>query len=120
MVSKTASLRLLNPELTWLNPAWKKLRVVVMTSSAEFRGSAVVVEIVVERMVVDGVEANVVATDETDDAVLLMRRSRRWPVESSAEIPGMLSDRLGLLIHSASGGAKNECGCKLALKRLLE
>lgn len=111
--SKTASLRLLNPELTWLNPAWKKLRVVVMTaSSAEVRGSAVVVDVVVVRRVVVGVDANVVATVETDDAVLRMRRSSRWPVESSAEIPGMLSDRLGLLIHSASGGAKSESFCK--------
>lgn len=77
VVSKTASLRLLNPELTWLNPDWKKLRVVVMTSSAEVLGSAVVVEIVVERMVVDGVDANVVAAVDTDDAVLLMRRSSK-------------------------------------------
>lgn len=75
--SKTASLRLLNPELTWLNPAWKKLRAVVMTSSAEVRGSAVVVEVVVVRMVVDGVDANVVATVDTEDAVLRMRRSSR-------------------------------------------
>jgi hypothetical protein len=91
---------LLKPELKAFIPDWNMLRAVVVISS-----------VVLARAVLGIVAARVdkvVATVATVLVVFCTRRSSKCPGESSAEIPGKLSDLLGLLIHSASGEAKSE------------
>lgn len=89
-------------------PESKKPRAAVVISS--------VVVVTGRRVVVLGTVAarvdKVVAMVATVLVVFCTRRSSKCPGESSAEIPGKLSDLLGLLIHSASGEAKNEDKCQ--------